>query len=93
MNNKLQESIELEEKLWIDGCFKMKSIAVKDGKDVIIKMHKTDVGAVLEELLRNGETVEVIGIEENVEVCGHDVDEIFTDILEKAIVVKVKDVL
>ncbi len=93
MNNKLQESIELEEKLWIDGCFKMKSIAVKDGKDVIIKMHKTDVGAVLEELLRNGETVEVIGIEENVEVCGHDWDEIFTDMLEKAIVVKVKDVL
>lgn len=93
MNNKLQESIELEEKLWIDGCFKMKSIAVKDGKDVIIKMHKTDVGAVLEELLRNGETVEVIGIEENVEVCGHDWDEIFTDMLEKAVVVKVKDVL
>ena len=93
MNNKLKESIELEEKLWIDGCFKMKSIAVKDGKDVIIKMHKTDVGAVLEELLGNGEIVEVIGIEENVEVCGHDWDEIFTDMLEKAVVVKVKDVL
>lgn len=93
MNNKLQESIELEEKLWIDGCFKMKSIAVKDGRDVIIKMHKTDVGAVLEELLENGETVEVIGIEKDVEVCGHDVDEIFTDMLEKAVVMKVKDVL
>ena len=90
MNNKLQESIKIEEKLWIDGCFKMKSIAIKDGRDVIIKMHKTDVGAVLEELLRNGETVEVIGIEENVEVCGHDWDEI---LLEKAVVVKVKDVL
>lgn len=92
MNN-LEESIKIEEKLWIDGCFKMKSIAVKDGRDAIIKMHKTDVGAVLEELLGNGETVEVIGIEENVEVCGHDWDEIFTDMLEKAIVVKVKDVL
>lgn len=91
--NKLEESINLEEKLWIDGCFKMKSITIRDGKDIIIKMHKTDVGAVLEELLGNGETVEVIGIEENVEVCGHDWDEIFTDVLEKAIVVKVKDVL
>lgn len=93
MNSKLQESVELEEKLWIDGCFKMKSIAVRDGRDVIIKMHKTDVGPVLEELLENGETVKVIGIEKDVEVCGHDWDEIFTDTLEKAVVVKVKEVL
>lgn len=91
--NKLKESIMLEEKLWIDGCFKMKSITVKDDRDVIIKMHKTDVGSVLEELLANGETVEVIGIEKDVEVCGHDFDEIFTDTLDKAIVVKVKDVI
>lgn len=90
MNNKLKESIELEELLCIDGCFKMKSIAIRDGKDVILKMHKEDVGSVLEELLENGETVEVIGIEENVEVCGHDVDEIFTDTLDKAIVLRVK---
>ena len=90
MNNKLQESIKLEEELCIDGCFKMKSIAVRDDKDVIIKMHKEDVGAVLEELLENGETVEVIGIEKDVEVCGHDVDEIFTDTLDKAIVLRVK---
>lgn len=90
MNSKLQESIKLEEELCIDGCFKMKSIAIRDGRDVIIKMHKEDVGAVLEELLENDETVEVIGIEENVEVCGHDVDEIFTDTLDKAIVLRVK---
>lgn len=88
--NKLKESIRLEELLCIDGCFKMKSISVKDGSDVILKMHKEDVGAVLEELLENGETVEIIGIEENVEVCGHDFDEIFTDTLEKAIVLRVK---
>lgn len=88
--NKIQKSISLEEFLCIDGCFKMKSIAVRDGEDVILKMHKEDVGSVLEELLENGETVEVIGIEENVEVCGHDVDEIFTDTLDKAIVLRVK---
>ena len=88
--NKIQKSISLEEFLCIDGCFKMKSIAIRDGKDVILKMHKDDVGSVLEELLENGETVEVIGIEENVEVCGHDVDEIFTDTLDKAIVLRVK---
>ena len=86
--NKIQKSINLEEFLCIDGCFKMKSIAIRDGKDVILKMHKEDVGSVLEELLENGETVEIVGIEENVEVCGHDVDEIFT--LDKAIVLRVK---
>lgn len=86
----LKESIMLEEELCIDGCFKMKSIAVRDGRDVILKMHKEDVGTVLEELLENNETVEIVGIEENVEVCGHDVDEIFTDTLEKAIVLRVK---
>ncbi len=79
----LKETIRIQEALCIDGCFKMKSVALKEGRDVILKMHKEDVGSVLMELLENNETVEIVGIEENVEVGEHET-------LEKAIVLRVK---